>query len=48
MRLYTFLRQWMSESNAALIVGAWYAVMMFLIFISITKTGGEVLRYANL
>lgn len=48
MRLYTFLRKWMNESNAALIVGAWYAVLMFLIFISVTKIEDDVLRYANL
>ena len=47
MKLYSFLRQYFSPSDSAILVGLWYAVLLFLIFIGTSQIGTD-LRYANL
>ncbi len=47
MKLYSFLRQWLKPGDAAIVTGAWYAVLLFVIFLSLSQQGVD-LRYANL
>lgn len=47
MKLYSFLRQYIKPSDAAMVVGMWYAILLFLIFIGLSQIGAD-LRYANI
>lgn len=47
MKLYSLLRRKLSPRAAAFVTGAWYAVLLFLIFIGLSQQGID-LRYANL
>jgi hypothetical protein len=47
MKFYSFLRQYLNPSDSAIIVGLWYALLIFLVFIGLSQIGTD-LRYANL
>lgn len=47
MKLYNFLRRYMGPSDSAMLVGVWYAVLLFLIFLGLSQIGSDF-RYANL
>lgn len=47
VKIYSFLRQYLKPSDAAVFVGVWYALLLFLIFLGLSEAGTD-LRYANL
>lgn len=47
MRLYSFLRRRLSAADATMVMALWYAIMLTLIFLGLSQTGGD-LRYANM
>jgi hypothetical protein len=47
MKLYCFLRQYLNPTDASILVGVWYAFLIFLIFIGLSQIGTDF-RYANL
>ncbi len=46
MKLYSFLRQRFSPGDAAILTGAWYALLLFLVFLGLSQQGVD-LRYAH-
>ena len=47
MKIYNFLRRYLNPTDAAVLVGVWYAILIFLIFIGLSQIGSDF-RYANL
>ena len=47
MKIYSFLRQYLSKSNAVMFMSLWYGIILTLIFIGLSQSGID-LRYANM